>query len=68
MHISDYQKVTAYCHTKSHEAGIHQELLSLCSIIVIIALIVTVAAILTELSLRQHRTICKAQHTRQSFS
>ena len=35
----------------------YQELLSLSSIIVIVALIVAVAAVLTELSLQQHMNI-----------
>ena len=39
-------------HTVTRSKGIHQELLSLGSIIVVITLIVTVAAVLTELSLR----------------
>ena len=47
------------CPQRLHEAIDHQELLSLGSIIVIIALIVAVAAVLAELSLRQHRKISK---------
>ena len=45
------------CPQQLQEAIDHQELLSLGSIIVIIALIVAVAAILAELSLRQHRML-----------